>query len=166
MSIKLILIMLVVALIAVGVAYWVGHSMGRSSGDVACAMAHAGDATTYAARESKAQQLARQAQAQADQQQIDDLKVLLGKAQEAAATAAATAAEAQARSKQLNSTLTELTHEDADVHKWDGHCLPPALLARLHPEAGPKEYPAACRAAGDGHAGAVPAAAGKAIASH
>ena len=49
MSIKLILIMLVVALIAVGVAYWVGHSMGRSSGDVACAMAHAGDATTYAA---------------------------------------------------------------------------------------------------------------------
>jgi hypothetical protein len=157
MSWKIILAVIVLVAIAVGLAYWFGRSKGRNVGDLACVTAHAGDAAAYQARETKAQALARQAQQQADAEQLQQLQSMLIKAQDAASKAAATAAAAQERSKALNDALTELSHENADVGKWRSHCLPAALLARLHPETNPQAYPAACRAAAGGHPLPVPA---------
>lgn len=157
MSIKLIVVFVVVAVIAIGLAYWFGRSKGRDVGDLACVTAHAGDAAAYQAKETKAQALARKAQQQADAEQLQQLQSMLIKAQDAASKAAATAAAAQAKSQQLNDALAELKHENADVSKWSGHCLPAALLGRLHPDTNPQAYPAACRAAAGGHPLPVPA---------
>lgn len=155
MSIKVILVVLVLVAILVVAAFFVGHMRGKDAGDLACVTQHAGDAAAYQAKETRAQKLARDAQHKADMDQLNQLQHLLIQAQDAAASASAVAAAAKERSKNLSATLARLQHENVDVSKWSAGCLPPALLASLHPEASTKDYPIACRRAGGGDKGSI-----------
>lgn len=166
MNLKIIAGLLIVMAVGIGLAYWFGHSKGIDAGAVTCAKAQGADAANYQAAQTKAEQLARQAQSAADQQQIAQLQKMAKDAQDAAATAQATAATAMAQSATLTSDLTRLKNEDKTVSKWSGHCLPTSLLASVHPGVSSKAYPSQCRAAGGSNTGAVSAPAAKPAAVH
>lgn len=165
-KLELIAVVLVLLLLAGVGAYWFGHTKGTDTANLACVTTHANDAANYQAAQTKAEQLARQAQSAADAQQIADLKKMAADAQAAAATAQQAADAAKAQSNTLTANLARLQNEDKTVSKWSGHCLPTSLLASLHPNTSSQTYPSACRAAGSGNTGAIPAIAGKPAASH
>jgi hypothetical protein len=166
MSLKVILIICACALVAIGLAYWIGGMRASSASDLACVTAHANDEAKVQQAQTEAEQKGRQAQHDADLQQLNDLKGMMAAAQQAAAKAQQTADEATAKNNALNNDLTRLQHEDAKVDKWAGHCLPTSLLASLHPGIDAKAYPSACSRPGDSDKSRIPAHPAQSAAGH
>lgn len=132
MSGKMILAAILISVLVLYAAYWIGGYIADEKATAQCSVDRAQDKGTYQAGQMKAVDAARRAQKSADAELLAKTQDLLRLAQAEAVRVQKSASEAKALADRLSGELTRLKNEDPDVKTWNDTCLPDPLLRSLH----------------------------------